>query len=98
MNINWRELRDELGDIVTETLEGLAEGAKEDLQVVAKAIANDMLVAVRMGRRDLLDDLIDQGRILAEIHRIRMADAAYDALARIADLAFRVGRAALAGV
>lgn len=94
--MNWGKISKELGGIVSDSLKELAEGAEEDLKAYGEAIANSMIVAVRTGREDLRREVVEQAKLLAETHRIRVAKEANGVLEKILSVAVRVGAAAMA--
>jgi hypothetical protein len=95
MGLNWTLIRKEIGDILSESLADLVEGAEEDLKSYGAEIANNMIVAIRTGRKDLQRELQDQFVMLGEIHRIRLTNEAEVVLGRVIDIGMRIGRAAL---
>lgn len=56
-------------------LKGVLEGAEEDLQRYAVAIANDMATATSQAD---LDEIVGQSELLLEINRVRVAHASSD--------------------
>ena len=96
--IDWKKVVEELGGVLSERLEDLGEGAAEDLQAYGKDIAKGIIVALRSGRTDLIDELRDQAIILAEIHRIKLNNDALDMLERAGDIAWKIGGAAIGAV
>lgn len=93
--MNWKIIRDELGDIIKESLIELVEGAEEDLKSYGMEIARGMIVAIRTGRADLRRELQSQVVMLGEIHRIRFTNEAKVVLDRVIDIGMRLGAAAL---
>lgn len=64
---------------LTKGLRDVIEGAAEDLQTYAAAIADDLALAASEGREDLTGELFAQARTVAEINRLRIQDHAWDA-------------------
>lgn len=90
-------------DLVTEEIEGLildaldetVDAASADLKKFGKAIASDIVWAIRSDRDDLLRSLKGQARMLAEVNRIRLNRNSRALLNRILDVAVRVGKTVL---
>lgn len=95
MNIDWKKVVEELGDVLSDRLELLLDDAEGDLKAYGKDIAKSIIVAVRTGRKDLLDELQDQAVMLAELHRIKVNNAALDMIDFAADIAVKIGVAAM---
>ncbi len=95
MNIDWKKVVEELGSVLSDRLSGLVEGAAEDLEAYGKDIAKGIIVALRSGRTDLIDELRDQAIMLAEIHRIKVSNEALDMLDLAGNIALKVGVAAI---
>ena len=93
--MDWKLLKTELGDIISESLTGLVEGAEEDLKSYGLEIARSMVVAIRTGRADLRRELQDQAVMLGEIHRIRFNNEAQSVLNKVMDIGMRIGATAL---
>lgn len=93
--MNWTIIKGELGDIISESLTELVEGAEEDLKAYSIEIARGMIVAMRTGRADLRRELQDQVVMLGEIHRIRLSNEAEALLNKTIDIGMRLGVAAL---
>jgi hypothetical protein len=71
-------------------LDGLIQGAKEDLEEFGKAIAADLIRAVREKREDLLGELGHQLEVIAEINRIRLVNTTWAQISSIVQLVGRV--------
>lgn len=76
--MNWEAFVEGLGDEATAALKGLVDGAQEDLKTYGKAIAKDMVAAVRDNRPEIQSELREQLKVLAEIHRIRLVGTTWD--------------------
>lgn len=89
--MDWKKMVEVLGTQVAERLQGLVEGAEEDLRSYGLAIAKDLIVAVRTGNKTkLLKELYDQAQLLAEVHRIRMSNEANDVLNTVLMVSFKI--------
>lgn len=93
--MDWKVIREELGDIISESLTELVEGAEADLKAYGAEIARGMIVAIRTGRNDLRQELQDQVVMLGEVHRIRVSNEAKVVLDKVFDIGMRLGVAAL---
>jgi hypothetical protein len=100
--VDWATLASGLKDEALAAFKGYIEGAEEDLQAYGGAIATDALRAAREGREDLFQELREQAKVLAEIHRIRLSGLTWDqvgnvlaALGKIALKAIAVATVAL---
>jgi hypothetical protein len=93
--MDWKVIREELGDIISESLTELVEGAEADLKAYGVEIARGMIVAIRTGRNDLRRELQDQAVMLGEVHRIRVSNEAKVVLDKVIDIGMRLGVAAL---
>jgi len=93
--MDWKLLKTELGNILSESLAELVEGAEEDLKAYGLEIARSMVVAIRTGRADLRRELQEQAVMLGEVHRIRFNNEARVVLDKIMDIGMRIGATAL---
>lgn len=73
MNVNWDQLRDQLGSQLSTALQGLVEGAAGDVQAYANAIAAELVLALSAGNQEAVRELQGQLRVIAEINRVRLA-------------------------
>lgn len=89
---DWNQLASGLKEEALTGLQGLVDGAKEDLQAFGQAIATDLIRAVREKREDLLSELGHQLQVLAEVNRIRLVNATW---AQITSIVMVVGRVAM---
>lgn len=89
---NWTQLADDLKVEALSGLDGLIDGAKEDLEAFGKDIANDLIRAVKEKRQDLLSELGHQLEVLAEVNRIRLVNATW---AQVTNVVMVVGRVAM---
>lgn len=88
------DVRDNLTSMLTESLDDLMEGAKEDIQAYAGQMAASAAQAVMLGsdaRTALLNELIDQSRLLAEKNRLRVVNERQEMFDRTMDLLVRKG-------
>lgn len=92
--IQLDRLQKDIGFILADGIEEFVVGAKEDVRKFALAIARDLLEVHLMGNDLLKGQLIDQLKVLAEIHRIQTANLVWDVVGTITQVIFK---AALAG-
>lgn len=95
MEIDWKGIMDEIGELASERLEYLVDSSKEDLKAYGKEIAKSMVIALRSGRQDLRDELLDQIEMLAEIHRIELNREAKAFMKDVLEISMRIGKAAI---
>lgn len=94
-NVDFDSVRAEVEEILKNSLDGLVQGAREDVQRYVFTISNDLVSAIRDGRDDLRQELLAQMGLLAEIHRIRLNREARATLGTVLEVAARVGRTLL---
>lgn len=98
-NDPWEVLARDLGDVAKDVLQPIAKEAGADVKEFGRQIGKDMVVALRSGREDLKDELVEQARLLAQIQGIRVEKASWDFAERALKLVFRAALAAVkAGV
>lgn len=73
MNVNWDQLRSDLGAQLATSLQGLVEGAAGDIQAYANAISAELVLALSTGNQEAVRELQGQLRVIAEINRVRLA-------------------------
>jgi hypothetical protein len=77
----------DLADIIRSSVEGLVEGAQNDLALYANQMAEDamrvMEIADSILREKLLKELVMQVRLVGEIHRLRAVQAAWDVVGKV---------------
>lgn len=73
MGVNWDQLRDQLGAQLGTSLQGIVEGAANDIAVFANAIAAEMVLALSTGDEAGVEELKAQLHVIAELNRIRVA-------------------------
>ncbi len=98
MQIDWKAIVDEIGDLASERLEYLVDSGKDDLKAYGKDIAKSLVVAIRSGSQDLQDEIYEQVEMLAEIHRIELNREAKQFLQDVLEVGLRVGKVALAAL
>ena len=76
-------LRESIVDTLEASLAGLIEGSADDIRMFAVDISRDLALAVADNRKDLVEILVDQLGLLAEINRIRLANQSNDAIKKI---------------
>ena len=91
-NLTVDQATEKLEQAISDQVEELLEGAKSDIQTFSRDIARNIVVAVRKGRTDLVDELKDQLGLLAEINRLRAIESAYDTIRIVIDTAASVAR------
>jgi hypothetical protein len=75
LKIGTEDLGAMVKSVLTEGLTDLVEGAEEDVQRLVDQIGADAIEAGMSGQTHLLDDLADQGLLIAEQNRIAVAQA-----------------------
>lgn len=82
-----KTLGSDLADIIRSSIEGLVEGAQNDLTLYANQMADDamrvMEIADSFLREKLLKELGMQVRLVGEIHRLRAVQAAWDVVSKV---------------
>lgn len=67
-----------VGQESLETLKGFVVGEANDLADWSKDIGGDAIRAVREGRQDILRELAEQAKVLAEIKRIKTSGFSWE--------------------
>ena len=70
-----------VGEQSLEALKGLVVGEEQDLAEWGQVIAVDAVRAVREGRQDILAELKEQAKGIAEMKRIKASGIAWDQIA-----------------
>ena len=97
--LDYKALGKEITGVLTESFQGLLEGAEGDVHVFAQDIAQDMVLAAALGRKERLEtDLPQQARLLVEYHRLKITNESWAVVDRVLKITFRVLLAALAAV
>ena len=97
--LDYKALGKEITGVLTESLSGVVEGAEGDVHVFAQDIAQDMVLAAALGRKERMEtDLPQQARLLIEFHRLKVTNESWKIMDRILKITFRVLLAALAAV
>ena len=96
--MNWEALETELSAILKDSLDGVVNGAQEDLKTYGKAIARDLVVVIQANRTDLMDELFDQAILIAEVHRISLNRRAKVTLEKLLQAVARTGLALLGAI
>lgn len=91
-DFNWDQLAGDLKVELLDGIKGLVSGAKADLEEFGRAIAQDMVRAVREKDEALLKELGHQLEALGEVNRIRAVNATWE---QVSNIAIMVGRVAL---
>ena len=89
-SLDFNGLKDAAVQIMTQQLAGVVEGANEDLQTYVQQILNDGVEASATGNTAVLQQLLDQSKVVAEINRLRVAAGAEQTLIKIASLAIGI--------
>lgn len=85
----------ELEEIIEETVNQYSQTAKEDLERFAAPMAADAARAAATGNVMLQEELVAQGKLLAEKHRVQLNGAGWDVFAKVTQAAVRIMVAAL---
>lgn len=86
---NWTDLRDQLGSALADSFKGLVEGAAADIQAYANAIASDLVLAASTGDERGARHLRAQLKVLAGIHRLRLAEGRDDIIWTVINTALK---------
>ena len=73
--IDWRVVTENLTGSLRNNLVGVVEGAAEDIEEYVNDIAIDMTRVLKAGKSELDSELRAQLRLVAELNRIRIANA-----------------------
>ena len=95
MQLDWNALERDIGTALTDAVREFATASAEDLRSYGSGMAYHLVVAVRNGDVALKDEIRDQAKMLAELHRIRMNEFAEKAAGVVFATAFRVVLAAV---
>lgn len=95
MEIDWKAVVDEIGELASDRLEYFIDSSKADLKAYGKDIAKSMIIALRSGRKDLRDELLEQIEMIAEIHRIELNREAKAFMTDLLEVGMRIGKVAL---
>ncbi len=90
--IDFNAVEHEIAELVEDALEEVVDAAQRDLKKFGKAIAFNLVTAIRTDRPDLVRSLKGQARMLAEVQRIHLNRRAKQVLNSILDVAARVGK------
>lgn len=89
LTLDVKALGKEFTSIVGAELVTLLEGAQSDVQQYAAEIGESLARNVAAGRDLMTAELTGQLKALAEVHRIKTNDAAWDVIERISTVAMR---------
>lgn len=100
--VNTQKLREEVEAILEEGLQDVVEGATEDIRRYAQTISQDLtragMIPDPKTRNAVVNELLAQSRLLAEMNRLRAVNEAWDSVDRIVATAVKVGVSALVSV
>lgn len=88
-NIDYDALIADLAPILTQGIEHLLEGAKNDIEKFATRITRLMVYAQLRGDEDMGEQLLDQLKLLAEIQSIRVRNASWTVVAAVVTMVFK---------
>ena len=83
MSIDIKALAGTVKDVVLDGLNGLVDGAEEDLRAFGQAIAEDLVRVAATGNPALVAEVVAQARALGEVQRIRANAAGWAAATKI---------------
>ena len=95
---NYRQITDGVALILAEELTMVIDEAETDLQLLAEEIAPILVSAAAVGDEEMVREVEDQILAIAEVHKIRVATAAMEAVHRIAGITLRTLSVALGGM
>lgn len=85
--VDAKKLGTDIADIITQSLEGLVEGAQDDIRSYANRMANDAIRVMAIPdvakREQLLNALAQQVVLIGEIHRLKATQASWDVAGKI---------------
>jgi hypothetical protein len=87
----WAVLEGRIGHTIVEGLQGLVDGAAEDLRTFGLTIAEDMVRAIQRGDAEWEHEIKAQARLLLEINRLRAVNANYAILMQVLHALVRMG-------
>jgi len=97
--LDIEEVASDLTLVIQKALAGLLEGATEDVEAFLMVIGQDMTMALAIGdekkREALLDELLNQTAMVAELNRVRLVNTTNKVLRQILDT---VASSALVGL
>jgi hypothetical protein len=95
---DWALLETELRDALKAALTKILQGTDSDLHDYAQTMAANMVAALATGDDNLVDEIVAQGRTLAEAARLRTNNAGWDVIGAVIGVALKAGFVLLAGV
>lgn len=93
--VNWNLMTQQLGGALTSGLQGLLEGAAEDIEAFANAIAAEMTLALSTGDDNAVRELKAQIGVIAEVNRVRVARSQESAILNLIGVAVNVATGSL---
>ena len=72
-----------VGQESLEAVKGFLHGEAQDLSEWGKLIAADAVRAVKEGRQDILSELTEQAKVIAEMKKIKTQGFAWDQIAKV---------------
>lgn len=94
-NVNWDQLKEQLGADLGLAMQGIVEGAVEDIQAFANQIASEMVVALQSNDQEAVRELKAQLGVITEINRVRVAKAEGAMLMKVINLAIMAATSGL---
>lgn len=89
MSVDWDSLQEELQEHLGDIASVVLDRAKADVQEYGKRIARLMISAVREGRDDLRQELLDASKMVLELQRIRATNQQMRILETVLNTTFR---------
>lgn len=96
--IDFGAIRTELGEVLSEALSDVVEGAAGDLKTFGADIATDMVASIAAGNTAMTNELKAQIRVLGAINKIRASNAAWGILDAVTSIAMRTVQIGLSGL
>ena len=87
----WEALQGRIGATIVEGLQGLVEGAEEDLRTFGLYIAEDMVDAIQRGDTNWEKEIMAQASLLLEINRLRAVNHNHARLMQVLHALVRMG-------
>ena len=89
-------MKEALAKALGQSLERVLGGASADLQEFGAVIANDMVAALAAGDTELRGEIVDQAKMVAEVHRLSVESEGWALMRGVLSGVFAAAAAGLA--
>lgn len=96
MTVDWEVLRGDVVELLEEFIHEFAEPEAQDLAGWARIVADDVVIALKEGHEDLVDELRDQALLVLEMKRIRLVRHGRELLSKVLEAGYRFALKAIA--